>query len=261
MSAATLWGMTTLSGPTEVLRVKSAGRATNRDANWGGEPNSATTQAGERIPVLRVRSTRNLHPSEINVHQGIPVTSVARVLVDISGLVGKGQLKGLMHEASRNGLLRFEEVRAVADRARGRKGVRVLREIIDDWDPQTALTRNEFEQYCSGLYRKANLPVPLVNRIVGGFEVDFFWPQFALIVEVDGGKDHNLPFGNERDKEKDSQLRLRGFVVLRLTWAMLKRDPEGSVSKIRAHMELCRSEGRQASPGFSTASNGHFEAA
>jgi very-short-patch-repair endonuclease len=143
------------------------------------------------------------------------------------------------------------------DRARGKQGVKQLREIIDDWDPQTALTRNEFEVKCRRLYRRGSLPEPLVNRNVGGFEVDFFWPEFGLIVEVDGGRDHNLPFGNERDKEKDSQLRLMGFVVLRLTWAMLMRDPNGSIAKIRAHMDLCRAEGRRADPGFATASAGH----
>ena len=178
MSAAHLWGVTAQSGPTEVLRPKSAGHRSNCDAHWDGQPKAASTESGGRIPVLRIRSSRNLHPSEVTVLNGIPVTSVARMFVDICGSVPKGQLKGLLHEAAREGLLRFDELRAAMDRARGKKGVKVLREIIDDWDPQTSLTRNQFEVKCRNLYRKGNLPEPLVNRIVGGFEVDFFWASY-----------------------------------------------------------------------------------
>jgi len=185
------------------------------------------------------------------------VTTVARTFVDICGSIGKGQLKKLLHEAVREKLLNFAEIRGAMDRARGKKGVGRLREIIDDWDPQTVWTKNEMEKEVKDLFRAAGLPEPLINRMVGGHLADFFYPDCGLIIETDGAQDHNAPFGVERDKELDSELQLKGFRILRLTRSMLRREPEESMRKIREHRELCLAEGRRADPGWATASIGH----
>lgn len=264
MSALRLWGITSWVGPTEVLRPSSAGskdradgrrRATN--PGEGALGRSAVTESGRPVPVLKIRGTRNLDPTEVATCDGIPVTTVARSFVDICGSIGKGQLKKLLHEASRDGKLNFAEVRAAMDRARGKKGVGRLREIIDDWDPQTVWTKNEMEKEVKDLLRAADLPEPLVNRMVGGHLADFFYPDCGLIIETDGAQDHNAPFGVERDKELDSDLQLKGFRTLRLTRSMIRRDPEGSMRKVREHRELCLAEGRRADPGWATASIGH----
>lgn len=259
MSAARHWRLTNASGPTEVLRTTGSGRNL-RSAKRGrsGMDSQASLEGYANLPILKIHRTRSLHRSEVTLHKGIPVTTVARLFVDICDSIGEGQLRSLLHEASRIGLLKFDEMRATLDRARGRKGVKRLRGIIDEWDPQTALTRNQFEKRVRDLLRRGNLPNPLLNRIVGGYEVDFFFEDYGLILEVDGAQDHNAPHGVERDKDKDSELHLKGFRVLRLTWAMIMRDPEGSMEKVRAHLALCRSEGRRADPGWGSASIGKW---
>ncbi len=256
MSAAHLWGFSERSGPTEVTRPSSAGRAQNGDSQWGRDRISAATESGGRVPVLKVRTTRHLDSSEVTVHKGIPVTTVARVFVDICGSIGNGQLKRLLHEANRMGLLRFDELQAAMGRARGKRGIGRLRAILDDWDPQTALTRNELENRFLALCRKHRLPAPLVNQIVAGYRVDFFWPQYGLIVEIDGGRDHNAPHGIERDKDRDAYLQLRGFMILRLTRGMVEREAGRSMRKVEDHIELCVRQGRRASDGWASASIG-----
>jgi very-short-patch-repair endonuclease/predicted transcriptional regulator of viral defense system len=264
MSALRLWGITTWVGPTEVSRTSSAGskdRADRRrvvpNAGEGALGRSATTEAGGPVPVLRIRGTRRLDAAEVTVCDGIPVTTVARTFVDVCGSIGKGQLKQLLHEAARERKLDFAEMRAAMDRARGKKGVKRLREIIDDWDPQTVWTRNEMEEEVKDLFRAEGLPEPLVNRTVGGHLADFFYPDCGLIIETDGAQDHNAPYGVERDKDLDSDLQLKGFRILRLTRSMIRREPKQSMRKVKEHREMCLAEGRRADPGWATASIGH----
>lgn len=243
MSAAHAWGFAE-SGATEITRRSGRGRRkpASHEA-YQRARGQAVLGDRARIPALRIHETRRLGQFETTVRYGIPVTTVARTFVDIAGALSPGELKDLLHEAGRLGLLKFDELRAVMDRSRGKKGLAKLRHIVDDWDPQIVLTRNKLEARMLWLCRRYGAPVPWVNQEVAGrertYEVDFLWPDHRLVVETDGGQDHSLPLGIERDRDKDSDLRLGGFVVLRLTWAMLKREPERSMRKVKAHLELC----------------------
>ncbi|MGK2954608.1 MAG: DUF559 domain-containing protein [Solirubrobacterales bacterium] len=243
MSAAHAWGFAD-SLTTEVTRTSSSGRrAPTKSEVYKQARGRAVHGDRGRIPALKIHETRRLDPFEVSVRHGIPTTTVARTFVDIAGLVSPGELRALLHEAGRLGLLKFDELRAVMELSRGKKGLAKLRRIIDDWDPQVVLTRNKLEARMLWLCRRYGVPIPLVNQQVAGsekdYEVDFLWPDHGLIVETDGEQDHSLPYGIERDRNKDSDLRLGGFIVLRLTWAMLKREPERSMQKVKAHLELC----------------------
>lgn len=237
-----------------MTRSSSGSRGLIARSAKGPRTNVASLKGHSRIPALRVHRSDNLEPVDIAFRRGIPLTSVARTFVDVAGQVGKARLESRLHEASRKGILNLQELDAAIGRNRGKKGVRLLGEILNGWDPRWALTRNELERIFLELCRRYNLPVPVVNRIVAGREVDFFFPEYGLIVETDGGRDHNRPHGIERDKDRDSDLQLRGFLILRLTWNMLKHEPEKSIQKVIDHLELCRKQGRRANEGWGSAS-------
>lgn len=207
MSALHLWGIESRSGPTEVTRSSSGGRDRPLRSPVESGDNAASLRGHIRIPALRIHRSLSLRPTDVTAHMGVPVTSVARTLVDVSGLVGKAKLESLLHEAGRRHLLRIDEVRAAIGSGRGRTGAGLLREIVDGWDPRSAPTRNQLE-----------------GR--------FF--------------------------SRDSYLQLRGFLVLRLTWNMLKFEPERSIQKVIDHLELCRKQGRRADQGWGTASVGRW---
>ncbi len=243
MSAAHAWGFAD-SNITEITRISGRGRrAPAKPEVYKQTRGHAVLGGRARIPPLKIHETRRLGRFEVTVRHGIPITTVARTFVDIAGSVSAARLRALLHEAGRKGLLRFDELRAVMDRSRGKKGLAKLRRIVDDWDPRIALTRNKLETRMLWLCRRYGVPAPLVNQRVAGrnldYEVDFLWPDQRLVVEMDGGQDHDLPFGMERDRNKDSDLRLGGFTVLRLTWMMLTREPERSMRKVKDHLELC----------------------
>ena len=72
-----------------------------------------------------------------------------------------------------------------------------------------------------------------MNARVGPFTVDFFWPARRLIVEVDGWDSHGTRAAFEADRERDTQLKLLGYEVVRFTWRQLTDDPAGVAGALR----------------------------
>ena len=58
-----------------------------------------------------------------------------------------------------------------------------------------------------------------------GFEVDAYWPEHNLIVEVDGYGTHKTRAAFERDRRKDAALTAAGHRVVRITWRRLTTEP------------------------------------
>lgn len=68
--------------------------------------------------------------------------------------------------------------------------------------------------------------------------VDFVWPGGKVIVEVDGYYWHSQPFQFANDRNRDYELQLSGYVVLRLPHDAVVADVGGAVEKIRRLVHL-----------------------
>jgi very-short-patch-repair endonuclease len=76
------------------------------------------------------------------------------------------------------------------------------------------------------LCRDHELPCPLVNQRLEGFEVDFSWPRARLVAETDGWAAHGHRGAFERDRVRDAALQVAGWRVIRITWRRLVTEPE-----------------------------------
>ena len=114
---------------------------------------------------------------------GIPVTTVPRMLVDLTDVMESDDLANVIHEAAFWKLFSEAATRQAMERAPGRK-LSVLEEALRLHEAGSAGSKSRNEKRFLRLVRGAGLPEPLQNVEVHGFEVDFAWP--ALCVEVDG---------------------------------------------------------------------------
>jgi len=103
-------------------------------------------------------------------------------------------------------------------RERARAEALVKKLIPRAADDHVEPTRSELEDALLPALAKAQLPKPLVNTVVLGHEVDFFWPDRKLIVETDGWATHGHRRAFESDRARDAQLVAAGYRVLRFTW-------------------------------------------
>jgi predicted transcriptional regulator of viral defense system len=161
---------------------------------------------------FRVHSARHLDRRDTTVHDGIPVTTVARTLVDLSSVLTAGQLANVIHEAAFRNRIDLEATRQAAERATGRHTLAILAASLNAHLSGSAGTRSALEDQFLEQITRAGLPEPLVNTKI---EVDFHWPDQNLCVEIDG-RGHQRPRTHAEDQARDAKLRAAGHDVVRL---------------------------------------------
>ncbi|HEX2160857.1 MAG TPA: type IV toxin-antitoxin system AbiEi family antitoxin domain-containing protein [Thermoleophilaceae bacterium] len=219
-------------GATAVLSHRSAAAA------WGLLPKSpgavdVTVPSRDCRPRagIRAHTTSDLPSDDVSRLDRLPLTTVARTLVELAGEVETRELERALDEAAARRLATHTEIRSVLRRAKGRSGTRALRDLLDDLDGPR-LTRSEAERRLLALLRVARLPLPQTNVRVGCHEVDALWQSQRLVVEVDGYAFHSSRAAFERDRLRDSDLQARGLRVVRITWRQLSDEPEATVARI-----------------------------
>ena len=65
------------------------------------------------------------------------------------------------------------------------------------------------------------------------YMVDLLWPEGNLIIEVDGYRFHSSRYAFQFDRQKDYELIVSNFIVLRMTHQEIIEDPKSSLEKIR----------------------------
>jgi very-short-patch-repair endonuclease len=225
-----------------VLTCGDEAVASHRDAGavWGLVRSAGTrihvtvpgrSRAGQ--PGIVVHRVRSLHPDDRAVRNGIPVTSVARTLLDFAETAREDQVRRAFEEAERQRLLDMRAVDALLERSSGRRGQRVLRAVMAESVPME-FTRTDLERAFLELCRQAGLPRPAMNVWVAGCEVDAVWPEHGLAVEVDSYEFHRTRAAFERDRKRDTALQLAGYRVLRVTDRRLVHETADVVHSIGA---------------------------
>ena len=185
---------------------------------------SVLSRPERRRPGISVHRRPTLRRSDLEVCDGIPTTGVVQTLVDLATQLSAPRLERAVNEADRLDLVDPEALRASLAAHRGQPGVRRLRELLDR--RTFSLTASELERRFLSLVRRAGLPRPLTQRAVGGFEVDFYWPNLGLVVETDGLRYHRTPAQQARDRLRDQTHIAAGLTPLRFTHAQVSFDPD-----------------------------------
>jgi hypothetical protein len=233
---------------------------TSAAVHWGllsyDAPRPEVTAPASRrgVPGIRLHRTRSLDARDTTTLRGIPVTTVARTLLDVAAQAPVSHLEHALGQALRNQLYDHRAILDVLDRHRGRRGVKALRTATAD-DP--AFTRGELERRFRALCRRAGLPRPHSNVDVADadnhpHEVDFLFPAHRLVVETDGWRDHGTRVAFERDRAKDAALVAAGYAVLRFTKRQIADDPDTVADRVRAG--CCRAFASAPARAWSAAS-------
>jgi Protein of unknown function (DUF559)/Transcriptional regulator, AbiEi antitoxin len=209
--------------------------------------------APKRIHICTTSQVRSLaeirihHPRLIEraTHDHLPVTTVARTLLDLAATMAFADLRRALAEADHLDLL--DPAAVEAQLGRGRRGASALRKAFGLHWPDLAETRSVLEDRFLALVEDAGLPRPEVNPRVEGFIVDALWRNEKVVVELDGHAAHAKPAAIERDRRRDLVLRTAGFAVRRYTWEQVTRTPEAVLADVRATIAARRS-GRRDDP-------------
>jgi hypothetical protein len=207
-------------GPGAVLSHRSAA------AHWELRSTSqefidvTATRARHQVPGIRLHTSRSLDAQDTTCHEGIPITTVHRTLLDLAATVRSDQVENALVQAMHLHLYDQRAVDDVIARSNGHRGTKILEEATRQ-EPQ--ITKSMWEIRMLALVRRAGLPEPRCNEALhapdhGECHPDFYWPAYGLIVETDGWEAHRTLAAFRSDRAKDAALTAAGYKVLRFTW-------------------------------------------
>jgi very-short-patch-repair endonuclease len=190
----------------------------------------------ERVTVHRTRAVP--HVDEVRSHGDLRVSSVPRMLVELSVRETPGELERLVTEAVHKRLLRpdtrdgLANLEATLARHARRPGMAKLAAVLAAYR-RTKSSKSGLERAFDRLLAQhPEIPDPQRNIEIDHWEIDRFWPEHNLAVELDGRAYHIAAGEMERDRIKDAALLRRGITPLRFTDFRVEHDARGMLADL-----------------------------
>lgn len=196
----------------------------------GSPPPEVTAPTEHRKEGIVTRRSRHLDPREATTWKGIPVTTVARTLVDLAAVLAVDDLARACHEAGVLYRTTPAAVEAVLARRPNRPGASQLRRILRG---EVHVTLSKLETRFLAVLQEVNLPLPETNRPAGGRRVDCRWPARRLTVELDSYRYHHTRHAWEQDRRREREARARGDEFRRFTYGDVVEDTRLMLGELR----------------------------
>jgi Transcriptional regulator, AbiEi antitoxin len=177
-------------------------------------------------PPVKVHRARNLVEADRAQRERVPVTNLARTLLDLTEVLKPERLPKVLERAEK--LEQFDgiEVRAVCERSRAHRGSKRLLTALGAHRPTLRVLRSDVERDFLALLETSGLPLPASNYFVGEHEIDAYWPDLCFGVELDTFDTHGGRLAFEVDRERDAALLEQGITTIRVTDLQLQSRPD-----------------------------------
>jgi very-short-patch-repair endonuclease len=199
-----------------------------------------------------VHETRALRSVDLDEVDGIPCTSVVRTVIDLAAVSHPFLVGQALDHASRRwpGSLAAVERRHAELARRGRRGIRMLRALLDERAGRGRYTDSGFETRALRMLRAAGLPEPVLQHTVrdGDFvaHLDLAWPSVMWAVECDSLAHHSGKRAHEWDRMRRRRLKALGWDVVEITYddvTVRRAETARQLVELYRARELSRSVG------------------
>lgn len=199
-----------------------------------------TAPTKRRSKSRMVVHSADLAKIDVTERGGIPVTSLPRTLLDLAATLPAERLGQALRRAEEQGIFDLRPVDALLRRSPGHRGTPKLRAALDIYRDEPEFTRSGLERGFLHLVKAAELPLPSMNFVVDGFELDAYWERERFAVELDVYETHGTHDAFERDRLRQDDLLLIGVEMIRVTGPRLRREPIATINRVGAHLERRR---------------------
>ena len=178
---------------------------------------------------------RRIPPELVWAGPGVFLTAPALTALDLCEFVGGDAIDRALRTRSTT-LALMRQALALTP---GRNGNKTrLQLLLDSRDEPWSEAERQFHR----LLRSAGITGWQANQAVrlSGVVVhpDVLFHRLRLVVEVDGREFHSDPEVFESDRRRQNLLVLHGWRVLRVTWRMIREEPDRVVTMVREAMAL-----------------------
>jgi predicted transcriptional regulator of viral defense system/very-short-patch-repair endonuclease len=184
-----------------------------------------------------VTHTADLARVDLTRRDGIPVTSLARTILDLAADSRQRTVARYIRQADDDKTFDLRAMEDLLARTKGHRGQAKVRAALEIYDETPAFTRSDIEKRFLEVVREAGLPAPSMNRFVEGYEIDAWWESERFGVELDIYETHGSRLSFEEDRERDDELLHAGIETTRVTGPRLAREPDAVVESVRRHLK------------------------
>jgi very-short-patch-repair endonuclease len=174
-------------------------------------------------PGIRVHRRPSLVATDLTTHEGIPITTPIRTLIDLATRLSARELEAAVNESDKLDLVDPESLRSALDERSGQPGVAKLRKLLDRHTFR--LTDSELERRFLRIVRRAGLPLPETQVKLAG-RVDFHWPKLGLVVETDGWRYHRTPAQQAKDNRRMQAHAAAGRSAVRISHYEIRHEAD-----------------------------------
>ncbi|HET8980227.1 MAG TPA: type IV toxin-antitoxin system AbiEi family antitoxin domain-containing protein [Solirubrobacteraceae bacterium] len=195
-------------------------------------------RAPAREGLIVHRAAQAPAAGEIRTRGLLRFSSVPRMFVEVAAGERDTELDRLITLAVRKRLLDPQAMEAALERHERRPGVARLREALGRYLPQPDRTSDLERDFDAWLLRHPEIPEPRRNIHIGRWEIDCWWPEQKVALELDGRPYHVAVNDMERDRIKDTKLQRMGIKPMRVTDFRFEHDPRGVGEDLMALLQL-----------------------
>jgi very-short-patch-repair endonuclease len=171
---------------------------------------------------IRVHRSGRLAAEEVTTRNGIPVTTVARTLLDLADVLDNQALRRAVTEAEYRNRFDLTTLKAVVQSNPGRRSAKLMRAV----EAVGHRTQSPLEDRFLRFIDRWGVEEAETNVWLEGYVVDFLWRRVGLVVELDGLDEHGTRAAVRRDRKRDRELWRAGFRTMRLTDDALDDEQE-----------------------------------
>jgi len=230
------------AGPAAVASHQSAA-ALHRLPTFPESPIVVMLAHGDHQRLGRhLRQSTDLRPAHRAVVDGIPVTSIARTLVDLAACreVTFPRLAMVVEDAHVNRRCALPALHLLYDELRrpGKRGMRKLGAVLASRGPGYVPPESVLERRLLKVLREGGLPAPrrqypLPWRASAEGRVDLAYPDHRVLLEADGRRWHARMDQMEADRRRDNEALNHGWRPYRFMWADITKHPERVAATVR----------------------------
>jgi Transcriptional regulator, AbiEi antitoxin len=193
-----------------------------------------------------VHESRVIRGVDLDDFDGIPCTSVVRTLLDLAAVAHPFLVGQALDCACRKspGMLQAVDQRHVELARRGRRGTRLMRELLDERLGRGRFNDSGFETKALRLVRSVGLPEPVLQFEVhdGEFVVflDLAWPDIKWFIECDSLANHFGKRAHEWDRARRRRLKGIGWDCAEVTYDQVTKDGPATGKELRQLYDLRR---------------------
>lgn len=195
------------------------------------------------FPGVIIHRTRDLAESHTTVVDGLPVTTLARTIVDLAAKLHPRHLEAIVDDLVTSKRLDLEELSDLATSIarRGKPGSSVMRDLIAEFQGRDIPFASRLERLGLAVLLNAGLPRPSLEHPAPWDRtkrIDAAYPDQKVGIEWDSKAWHAQAAAFQRDRVRDRQALLQGWRVFRFTWHDVTERPHDVVAAIRTALDI-----------------------